>query len=55
MELKAELEKEAVSYKRQHMVRPEPHLLGQCSIWRCARNSSLPSRLHTLPMLYWWL
>ena len=28
MELKAELEKEAVSYKRQHMVRPRTHVLG---------------------------
>lgn len=28
MELKAQLEKENVSYKRQHMVRTETHLLG---------------------------
>lgn len=47
MELKAELEKEAVSYKRQHMVRP---LLRKCFLQHNAGYSSLPSRIHALPL-----
>ena len=34
MEIKAQLDEENVSYKRQHMVRTETHLLGGRFLWR---------------------